>query len=154
MHHFKTVKEAQSAGFVLAVRDRQVSMHRGCRIYCADAMWSRQVKAPFSLRAEIPDEYTANYLGVRSEQFFGSSEAVRIEVGDLGSIGAMVSLENGIKMIEMFTPPTLQTAIDDSREWIDKWFRYNASAMERAILRRQEERRRANEKSAYLKGKT
>lgn len=141
MHSFHSAKEAQAAGFKLASHDRQYAQYKNCSIFCVNTRWNFQVGAAYAIRAEVPDEYTANYLGVRSDRFFGKSVPVRIKIADSPSLAKLIAVEDGIQTVQMFEPPSFHDAIEEAKAWIDAWFRHNPLAMERALLRKHEARK-------------
>lgn len=142
-YSFATIKAAISEGFVLAERRSYVS-YRGCTIFGHDTSGRGLKGCSFGLRVEIPEDFTSNYLGVQSDKIFGAS--LEVLIGGLG--GGVKAYSNRLDMVRhtprtlqcpspnsassrvvMFEPRSFQEAIQDAREWTDRWFRAHPEAL-------------------------
>lgn len=145
MTKFRTIDEAISRGYVLA-EVRQYQPYRGCYILGYDTSGRGFKGYSFGLRVEVPEDFTANYLGVFSERTFGTSVEVKI-TGPLGRGHGAQALFNrpkdGERGVQMFTRLTYESALVAAREWTDAWFRAHPEAVSRMNERILTSRRRA-----------
>jgi hypothetical protein len=68
--NFSSINEAVNQGFVVAAR-KEYQSYKGCSIYGHDNSQRGFIGASYGLRVEIPEDFTSNFLGVRSDKIFG-----------------------------------------------------------------------------------
>lgn len=143
---FPSVEDAVRNGFIPAAARHYVT-YRGCAIIAQDTSGRGARGYSFGLRVEIPDEFTINYLGVLSDETFGST--VEVQIFGASPEGSLTSNGQGFKShthsgrnrtILMFEPKTYEEAVQGARYWTDKWFRAHPGAMiqanEKRLLKR------------------
>lgn len=108
-----SLEDAISQGYVVA-GPQIYEVYRGCNIYGYDLSGSRIKGQVFTVRVEITERFTANYLGNHSLHTFGQSCTLQIEHGMHGL--------GGKQCIHVFTSEVFSKAIEDARRWTDFWF--------------------------------
>ena len=152
---FQTINAAVGLGFVPA-GPRQYQAYKGCSIYGFPNGIGGARGHSYSLRVEVPEDFTNNYFGVNSEQLFGLSMEVMIlggsvrpdgaahRYGSASGLGKDGSATKQGKVALMFEPSNFMEAIASARDWTDKWFRAHPDAWERAnelhLAQRRQER--------------
>lgn len=126
---FSSVNEAVSQGFVIAAR-KEYQTYKGCSIYGHDNSARGFAGISFGLRVEIPEDFTTNYLGTRSDKIFGKT--VNVSVPSRGSTGSA-------QLLLMFEPQVFHEALVSARAWTDAWFHAHPEAL--TLVSRREGRR-------------
>ena len=135
MQSFPSVSAAIDKGWVVATKGKQYQAYKGCAIICTSSTNTAYGHEPLALRAQVPDIYTRNFLGVTSDLSFGISEEVSVLRTDKPN-GAVAKLQN--EVVLMFAPRMFEEALAEAQAWVNRWFQYNPQAMERAMIRRRE----------------
>lgn len=132
---FPSLSAAIDNGWIVAVKGKQYQSYKGCAIICTSSTNTAYGHEPLALRAQVPDIYTRNFLGVTSDLSFGISEEVSVLRTDKPN-GAVAKLQN--EVVLMFAPRMFEEALAEAQAWVNRWFQYNPQAMERAMIRRRE----------------
>ena len=93
---------------------------KGCSIYGHDNSQRGFIGASYGLRVEIPEDFTSNFLGVRSDKIFGHTVSANVQA-QWGSVGKGQS-------ILVFEPHVFQEALISARAWTDAWFHAHPEA--------------------------
>ncbi len=117
---FSSIDEARNQGYVLATV-QQYQRYKGCSIFGYDRHQRGFAESNFGLRVEIPEEYTPNYLGTRSDRIFGKAVTVAVQ-SKFGSDGRVVK-------VQMFEPHEFRIALEMARDWTNEWFRAHPEAL-------------------------
>lgn len=132
MASFVSLDDALAAGFVVAA-PRVYQTYRGCLIHGHDTSgWGIKGNS-FALRIEIPEDFTANYMGVFSDRMFGNSVEVAVSREWSGGMGGQYikagSGNSNGKSLQMFSRIVYESAIVGARSWTDAWFRAHPDAI-------------------------
>ena len=117
--NFSSINEAVNQGFVVAAR-KEYQSYKGCSIYGHDNSQRGFIGASYGLRVEIPEDFTSNFLGVRSDKIFGHTVSANVQA-QWGSVGKGQS-------ILVFEPHVFQEALISARAWTDAWFHAHPEA--------------------------
>jgi len=145
MHTFRTVAEAVATGYVLATH-RVYRSYKECLIFGQDTGQMRLGGRGYGLRVEVPDVFTQNYLGVKSDRCFGHSVAVKILGSGQGGVLDVWSKRADGKesnVVQMFEPAEFSRAVADAQSWTNEWFRAHPEALEKALLHNRAQKKRA-----------
>ncbi|MBV7542062.1 hypothetical protein [Acidovorax sp. sic0104] len=124
-------------GFVLACAKTYLA-YRQCVLLGADTGGPGMKGLSFGIRAEVPEDFTSNYLGARSAPF---GQSVDVSIGGSLSTGAGGRRQAvGGRTVQMFTPQDFENALASARAWVDKWFALHPEAIPRFNARQLEER--------------
>lgn len=117
---FSSLDEAKCQGYVLAA-DQQYQKYKACSIFGYDRNQRGFRESNFGLRVEVPEEFTRNYMGTRSDRIFGNAITVCVQ-SKFGSDGQVVELK-------MFEPHEFRSALEMARAWTDEWFKAHPEAL-------------------------
>ena len=117
---FSSLDEAKCQGYVLA-SDQQYQKYKACSIFGYDRNQRGFRESNFGLRVEVPEEFTRNYMGTRSDRIFGNAITVCVQ-SKFGSDGKVVKLQ-------MFEPHEFRSALEMARAWTDEWFKAHPEAL-------------------------
>ena len=117
---FSSLDEAKCQGYVLAAA-QQYQKYKECTIFGYDRNQRGFKESNFGLRVEVPEEFTRNYMGTRSDRIFGNAITVCVQ-SKFGSDGQVVKLQ-------MFEPHEFRSALEMARDWTDEWFKVHPEAL-------------------------
>lgn len=101
--------------------DQQYQKYKACSIFGYDRNQRGFKESNFGLRVEVPEEFTRNYMGTRSDRIFGNAITVCVQ-SKFGSDGQVVELK-------MFEPHEFRSALEMARAWTDEWFKAHPEAL-------------------------
>lgn len=101
--------------------DQQYQKYKACSIFGYDRNQRGFRESNFGLRVEVPEEFTRNYMGTRSDRIFGNAITVCVQ-SKFGSDGQVVELK-------MFEPHEFRSALEMARAWTDEWFKAHPEAL-------------------------
>ncbi len=117
---FSSLDEAKCQGYVLAA-EQHYQKYKACTIFGYDRNQRGFKVTNFGLRVEVPEEFTRNYMGTRSDRIFGNSITVCVQ-SKYGVDGQLVK-------IQMFEPHEFRSALEMARAWTDEWFQAHPEAL-------------------------
>lgn len=134
MASFVSLDDAIAAGYVVA-GPRLYQKYRGCLIHGHDISGRGIRGYSFAIRIEIPEDFTANYMGVFSDRLFGESIEVKLarewSKGSGGAGSRDLIGSGGTRHLQMFAADVYNSAIVAARGWTDAWFRAHPDAIAR-----------------------
>ena len=117
---FSSLDEAKCQGYALAA-EQHYQKYKACTIFGYDRNQRGFKESNFGLRVEVPEEFTRNYMGTRSDRIFGNAITVCVQ-SKFGSDGQVVELK-------MYEPHEFRSALEMARAWTDEWFKAHPEAL-------------------------
>ncbi len=101
--------------------EQRYQKYKACTIFGYDRNQRGFKESNFGLRVEVPEEFTRNYMGTRSDRIFGNAITVCVQ-SKFGSDGQVVELK-------MYEPHEFRSALEMARAWTDEWFKAHPEAL-------------------------